>query len=312
MNGLSLNRLQRLPQTISPEGWQRLEQDPEVIQYGLEASQIRTDLRESYRSAAAAVRSCDHRVPDLLVATARLKSSRRVLLKYIYDEECRKAFAKYCHPQIATPSTPGTTIDYDSESKPILVDDAVMGDACDWMVQLEQEEECALELNDYETIVAEEKEQSNEVEIVSLNPSLMVTDDIMEMHHNSPTSFPLRSLEGSNIVRLHKINDGSARPKNMTITRVGEAMSSGGPTDADLSDVMVEIFSATHRTGRYIPGEEPLLGTSICHFSGADLSLDSHSPETAHSAHAAVVRRAAEEAFEKHLLPLDVPCTYYS
>jgi hypothetical protein len=75
---------------------------------------------------------------------------------------------------------------------------------------------------------------------------------------------------------------------------------------------MVEVFSAAHRTGKYIPGEEPLLSTSICRFYGVDLLLDYHSPETAHSAHAAVVRRAAEEAFEKHLLPLDVPCTYHS
>lgn len=147
MNGLSLNRLQQLPQTISPEGWQRLEQDPEVIQYGLETSQIRADLRESYGSTATAVYSCDHRVPDLLAATARLKNRRRVLLKYIYNEEYRKAFAKYCHPQISTPSTPRTTID-----------DAVMGDACDWIVQLEQEEECAPELNNYETIITEEEE----------------------------------------------------------------------------------------------------------------------------------------------------------
>ncbi|CZR64490.1 uncharacterized protein PAC_14388 [Phialocephala subalpina] len=98
----------------------------------------------------------------------------------------------------------------------------------------------------------------------------------------------------------------------MTIALVREAMSSGGLTDAALSKVMVEVFSATQRTGKYIPGEEPLLGTSICHFSGVDLSLDYHSPEAAHSAHTAVVRRGAEEAFEKYLLPLDVPCTYHS
>jgi hypothetical protein len=73
-------------------------------------------------------------------------------------------------------------------------DKAIMGDACNWMVQLEQEEECALELNDYETIVAEKEEQSNDVEIGSLDPSLLVTDEIM--HPNYPTSFPLRSIEG--------------------------------------------------------------------------------------------------------------------
>jgi hypothetical protein len=89
-------------------------------------------------------------------------------------------------------------------------------------------------------------------------------------------------------------------------------MSSGGLTDAALSDVMVEVFSATHRPGKCIPGEEPLLGTSICRFSSVDLSSNYHSPKAAHSAHAAAVRHAAEEAFEKHLLPLDVPCAHHS
>lgn len=160
--------------------------------------------------------------------------------------------------------------------------------------------------------IADGEEQSNEIEIVSLDPSLIVTDNIIEIHPNSLTSFPLRSLKGFNTVRLHKINDRSAQPKNMTITRVREAMSSGGLTDAALSDITVKVFSVTHRTGKYIPGEEPLFGTFICRFSGVDLSLDHYSPETAYSAHAAVVRRAAEEAFEKHLLPLDVNCTYHS
>jgi hypothetical protein len=98
----------------------------------------------------------------------------------------------------------------------------------------------------------------------------------------------------------------------MTIARVQEAMSSGGLTDAALSDIMVEVFSATHRSGKYIPGEETVLGTSICRFSTVDLSLDWHAPEAAHSSHATVLRNAANEAFEKHPLPLDVPCTYYS
>ncbi|PMD28588.1 hypothetical protein NA56DRAFT_696366 [Hyaloscypha hepaticicola] len=70
--------------------------------------------------------------------------------------------------------------------------------------------------------------------------------------------------------------------------------------------IKVEILDA------WLPGEEPHLGTSICRFSGVDLSLDYHSPEATHSAHAAAVRHPAEEAFEKHLLPLDVPCTYHS
>jgi hypothetical protein len=156
------------------------------------------------------------------------------------------------------------TNDYCSEPEPMQGDKAIMGDACDWMVHLEQEEEFAMELNDYGTIIAEKEEQSNDVEMGSLDPSLLVTDEII--HSNDHTRFAPRYLEGSDTVRLHKINDGSARPKNMSITLVREAMSSGGLTDADLSNVMVEAFSATHRTGKYIPGEEPHLGTSMSLF----------------------------------------------
>jgi hypothetical protein len=310
MHGLSLNRLQQLPQTISPEGWERIEQDPDVIQYGLETSQINADLREQYGSIAAAVRSCDHRVRDLLASTARLKNRRRVLVRRIYEEEYRRAFVECAYPQVSITSTLMTTVNHHPEPGPTPVDGTVAGDACDWMLQLEQEEEYAQQLGDYETIISEDS-PFNEPEIDSTDQSLM-TDDIMEMHLDSAASFPLQLPGEPEAIRLHKINDGSARPKNMTITRVREAMSSGGLTDAILSNIMVEVFSATHRTGKYIPGEEPVLGTTICRFSGVDLSSDWHSPETAHAAHAAVLQNAAKEAFEKHLLPLGTPCTYHS
>jgi hypothetical protein len=289
MSGLSVNRLQQLPQRISLDGWQRVEQDPEVIQYTLETSQINADLRELYGSTAAALRSCDHRVPDLLAATARLKNRRRVLLRSIYKEEYQTAFAECARPQISTPSALMMTIH--PEPGPNIIDDTVIGDVRDWMLQLEQEEEEAVqELGDYEAIIAEES-LPNEVEIGSADQSPM-TDDIMEIQPNSPTGFSVQLSQGSEFIRLHKINDRSAAPKNMSITRVRDAMISGGLTDAVLSGIMVEVFSATHRTGKYIPGEEPLLGTSICRFSRVDLSLDYHSPKTAHAAHVTVLRNA--------------------
>ena len=45
LHGLSLNRIQHLPQAISENGWRRLQQDPEIVQAGLE-----TDTRPSCRS----------------------------------------------------------------------------------------------------------------------------------------------------------------------------------------------------------------------------------------------------------------------
>jgi hypothetical protein len=46
-------------------------------------------------------------------------------------------------------------IDHHPEPSPIPVDDTVMRDAYDWMLQLEEEEECSQEFCDYETIVIE-------------------------------------------------------------------------------------------------------------------------------------------------------------
>ncbi|KAL5316247.1 hypothetical protein ACEPPN_015292 [Leptodophora sp. 'Broadleaf-Isolate-01'] len=112
MNGLSINRIQQLPQTTP---------------------QIRADRSEAYGSTTAAVRSCDHRVPDLLTATACLKNRRRILLKYISLKLRQAHLLRMSHlKRVAT----------------------------------------------NKTIIADREEQSNEVEIVSLDPSLMVKDNI--------------------------------------------------------------------------------------------------------------------------------------
>jgi hypothetical protein len=177
MVGLSLNRIQHLPQTISLEGRQRIEQDPEVIQYSLETSQICASLSELYGSIAAAVRSCNQRVPDLLAATARLKNRRRVLLRRVYREEYRKLFTDHGRPQVPTPSTPMMMINHHPRPDPIHFDDTAAEDGRDWLLNLEQEEESAQELGDYQTIVSEEPYVSD-VEIGGPDSSLMV----MEVH----------------------------------------------------------------------------------------------------------------------------------
>jgi len=313
MHGLSLNRLQQLPQTISNEGWERMQQDPELVKYSLETSQINADLREMYGSTAAAIRACDHRIESLVAATARLKNRRRALIGAIYQEEYRMAFVGHAPPQTTTSSTLRTTIHHHhSEPESIMPADTTLVDARNWMLEVEQDEEAAKELGDDETIDAVHS-HGHEIDTEGLDPNRIWTDDDVEMYGNPPAAgLPPHLSEGSETIRLHKINDGSALPKNMTITRVREAMSSGCLTDAALSHLMVEAFSATHRSGKYIPGEEPLLGTSTCRFSGVDLSSDWHSPETAHAAHSREVQNAAKEAFEEHLLPLDMPCKYHS
>jgi hypothetical protein len=311
MHGLSLNRRQQLPQTISPEGWEKVQQDPELIQYGLETSQLSTALCEVYGSTGAAARSCDPRVPDLLAASFRLTNRRRVLLRRVYQEEYRKHFTERAQAQVLALPTSTTTVDSYSESGHMPVDDIVACDAHDWVERLEQDEESAQELGDYQTIMAEDS-WSHEIGIGASDSSLVATGEITNTPLNSRTIVPFHLSEGSDTIRLHRINDGSARPKNMTIARVREAMSSGGLTDVVLSQIMVEVFSATHQPGKYIPGEEPVLGTSICRFSGIDLSSDTHSPETVHRAHFMVLQKAANALFDNHLLPLDTPCTYQS
>lgn len=319
LHGLSLNRVDNAPQTISAEGWQRVQQDPEIIQYSLETSQISSTLSEVYGSLAAAVRSSDPRIADFHAATARLKNRRRVLLRRTYNEEYRKLFV-YAQPQDEHPSSSSTMmmVDQHPEADPLPIDDnaaAAAENGSDWLQQLEEEEECARELVGYDTTTAEDSPPMDE-EIGSPDSSEREPDDdIMQMPRNHPPTslLPLQQLsDDSETIRLHKINDGSAVPKDMSIARVREAMSSGGLTDAALSKIMVEIFSATHKSGKYIPGEEPLLGTSTCRFSGAELSLAHHAAEAAHSAHAAFLTTAAKKSFEEHLLPLDTPCAFYS
>ena len=57
-----------------------------------------------------------------------------------------------------------------------------------------------------------------------------------------------------------------ARPSASASYFASLAMGSGGCTDEALSDLMVEVFSSAHRSGRFIPKEEPLLGTYTCRF----------------------------------------------
>jgi uncharacterized protein (DUF2141 family) len=85
---------QQLPQTISPKGWEQVQQDPELMQFALEALQLSAALCEVYASNAAAARACDPRVPDLLMATSRLRNRRRALLRHIYEKEYRAHFVE--------------------------------------------------------------------------------------------------------------------------------------------------------------------------------------------------------------------------
>ena len=300
MHSLSLNRMQQLPQTISPEGWEQVQQDPEFMQFALEASQLSAALCEVYESNAAAARAYDPRVPDLLAATSRLNTRRRALLRHVYQEEYRAHFVERAQLYVSPLCT--STAVVSPLSDPLPMNSVYASDAQDWVQHVEQEEQrSAEELSGYENIIAEDA-RSPELRIEALDSGSTMTDKHVR------AQLPEESCK----TRLHKINNGSARPKNMSITRVREAMSSGGLTDADLSQIMVEVFSATHRAGKYLLGEEPLLGTSSCRFSGVDLSSDTHAPDTAHRAHFTMRQKAAAELFVKHLAPLDTPCSYYS
>ncbi|TVY14354.1 hypothetical protein LARI1_G007977 [Lachnellula arida] len=307
MHSLSLNRMQQLPQTISPEGWEQVQQDAELVQFALEASQLSAALCEVYGSNAAATRACDPRVPDLLTATSRLKNRRRALLRHIYQEEYRAQFVERAQLHVSPLCTSTTVVNPLSASDLLPIYSVYVSDAQDWVQHVEQEEQQSAEqLSGYENIIAEDA-RSLELSIEALDSGLMMTDKHVRARLN-PALLPEESCK----TRLHNINDGGARPKNMSITRVREAMSSGGLTDAALSQIMVEVFSATHRPGKYLQGEEPLLGTSICRFSGIDLSSDTHAPDTAHRAHFTMRQKAAAESFNKHLVPLDTSCSYYS
>jgi hypothetical protein len=214
------------------------------------------------------------------------------MLRSLYAEEYQKAFAA-CSPAPAAAPIPRPDPDAD--------------DVGDWMRQLAEEEHRAQELlgGDYPNAPSADDDHpffpEEDHPVGLLPPGSGLDPDL-----------PPGAPPAPNPLRLHGINDGRAVPKDMSITRLREAIASGGRTDAALAELMVEVFSAAHRTGRYIPGDEPLLGTSICRFSAVDLSLDNRAPETAHRAHAKALQRAANEAFENHLLPLDRPCPCYS
>jgi hypothetical protein len=301
MHGLSVNRIQQLPQTISEEGWLRVQQDPEIVMAGLESSQVKSELCELYGSISAAVRACDSRIESLVAATARLKNRRRALMGAIYQEEYRMAFIGQ-HPRQSTK--------HDVEFESISAD-ATLADAHDWMLEVRRDEEVVRSLDGYDIIgTADSHGQEDDHEACDGGPSMI--DNEFEANRESLTGSSRHLLEGSEAIRLHNINDGSAIQKNMSIARFRMAVSSGGYTDAALSDLMVEVFSAAHKSGKFIPGEEPLLGTYTCRFSGADLSSNYHAPEAAHSAHAKEVNQIAKEAFESHLLPLESPCSYYA
>lgn len=92
MHGLSVNRVAHVPQTISEEGWQRVQQDPEIIQSDLETSRYKTDILSSYSTLSAAVRACDARIQDLMSMITRRKNRRRLPLRAISKEEYRTAF----------------------------------------------------------------------------------------------------------------------------------------------------------------------------------------------------------------------------
>jgi len=301
MHGLSLNRIQQLPQSISEDGWLRVQQDPEIVETGLESSQIKSELYDLYGSISAAVRACDSRIESLIAVTARLKNRRRALMGAIYQEEYRMAFTGQhpCQPTVQDP-------EFESMST-----DTTLVDAHDWMLEVTRNEEVVRSLDDHDIIDAVDSYgPEGDHEARDEGPSMI--DNEFEANGDSLTSSSGHLSEGSEAIRLHNVNDGNSIPKNMSIARFRMAVSSGGYTDAALSDLIVEVFSAAHKSGKFIPGEEPLLGTYMCRFSGTDLSSNYHAPEAAHSAHAKEVNKIAKEAFESYLLPLESPCSYHA
>lgn len=361
MHGLSLNRIQQMPQQISKEGWQRVQQDREIAEEVLETTQTTSTLQNLYGSLSAAVRACDPRIEALVEATARLKNRRRVLMRTIYLEEYRMAFAGHQPQQFPNPPSesesmsghdtledahiqalggaPGeeAVLSLDGrhmmdavdarggredkgaksrpnhylEPQPMSVDDVAAEDASGWILEVAREEEAVLSLDDRDIIDTADS-YGNDHDAAADDQGSWMADDDFELNGQSSIDLSHDLSDGSESVRRHKINDGSAIPKNMSITRFREAVNVGGYTDAALANLMVEVFSAAHKSGRFIPGEEPRLGTYTCRFSGVDLSTNQHAPEAAHSAHAKALNQVAREAFERHLLPLDVPCSYYA
>jgi hypothetical protein len=355
MHGLSLNRIKEMPQHISKEGWQKVQQDPEVVREVLETSRATSELQNLYGSVSAAVRACDPRIEDLVKATARLKNRRRVLFGIIYREEYRMAFVgRHCQQpaelhcsesksisghddqevtfiqtlevmpgeQAARPLDNNDMMDAVREESistycypeppSISVDDTTLDDASGWILEVAREEEAVLLLDDRDTIYDIDSYSSDSDAAAEDQGPWTAVDNDFEPTSKSHISLSHDLLEEAEPTRIHGINDGSATPKNMSVSRFRDAVSSGGFTDAALSDLMVEIFSAACRSGNFIPGEEPLLGTYTCRFSGVDLSTRSHAAESAHAAHAKLLIQAAKDAFEQHLQALDLPCAYHT
>jgi hypothetical protein len=88
-------------------------------------------------------------------------------------------------------------------------------------------------------------------------------------------------------------------------------VSSGGYTDTVLSNLIVEVFSTTYKSSKFIPGEEPLLSTNIYCFSWADLPSNYYTLKAAHYTYAKQVNKTAKEAFKEYLLPLELVYLYY-
>jgi len=267
----------------------------------LESSQIRSELCELYGSISAVVRAYGSRVESLVAATARLKNRRRVLMGAIYQQEYRMAF-------IGQHLRQSTTYDVDFES---ISADATQADANDWILEVRRDEEAVLSLDGYDLNgAADSHRQEGDHEPCDGAMSNIVNE--FEEKRESLAGSSRHLSEGSKAIRLHNINDGSTIPKNMSIARFRMAVSSGGYTDVALSDLMVEVFSAVHKSGKFIPREEPLLGTYTCRFSGADLSSNYYAAEAAHSAYTKEVNQKTKESFESHLLPLESLCSYYT
>ena len=190
--------------------------------------------------------------------------------------------------------------------------DNTSADARSWMLEVAKDEEAVQSLDNLEMINAVDFYGHEVQDEDAYEQSSLMTDNDFEKNSNPCISLRRCLSEGSEAIRRHNINDGFAIPKNMSITRFRDAVSSGGYTDTALSDLMVEVFSAAHKSGKFITGEEPMPGTYACRFSGVDLSSNNHAPEAAHSSHSEMVQKAARDAFEENLLPLDSPCSYYA
>jgi hypothetical protein len=136
-------------------------------------------------------------------------------------------------------------------------------------------------------------------------------DNKFKGNRNSFISLPRYLLKGSKATCLYNINDRSAIPKNMSITRFREVVSSGGYIDVTLSDLIVKVFSTMYKSSKFILEEEPLLSTYTCRFSRANLSFNYHTLEVAHYAYIKEVNKITKEAFKEHRSPLELPCSYY-